>query len=225
MAKKTDDAAGAVPASTGLHHLAETHHMKTERATFLVRALATAAVFAPALAQAHPGHAGHGGGIGSGLMHPFTGLDHLLAALAIGLWAALRDRASRRLPIIAFVAGTLLGSGAGWSLGAFAGMDAFLAATLLLIGGSLAAGLRPGMSLACGVAGASAFVHGWVHGAEVPMTGDAVAYLAGVILGTASICAIGLSTAQLFRGRSAFLSRGFGAAVTIIAAMILGRSL
>ena len=43
-------------------------------------------------ALAHPGHEA------SGFLHPFTGLDHMLAMVGVGLWAALL---AGRKPVIA----------------------------------------------------------------------------------------------------------------------------
>lgn len=47
---------------------------------------AAALLLAPALAFAHPGHGDNG--LMAGISHPLGGLDHLLAMLAVGLWAA-----------------------------------------------------------------------------------------------------------------------------------------
>ena len=179
----------------------------------------------PVLAHAHPGHAGHEGDIGWGLAHPLTGIDHLLAALAVGLWAGLHDRATRWLPPVAFLGGALLGIVGGWISGAFTGMETALAATVLLFGASLAGGFRASGPLACGVAGACAFVHGWAHGAEAPVAGNVSGYFAGVLLGTAAICAAGFFAATLLRTRHVLLARGIGAATTVIAALLLVRSL
>lgn len=179
----------------------------------------------PVLAHAHPGHAGHEGDIGWGLAHPFTGIDHLLAALAVGLWAGLHDRTARWLPPLAFIGGAFLGILGGWASGVFTGMETALAGTVLLFGASLAGGFRVSGPLACGVAGACAFVHGWAHGAEAPATGNVAAYFLGVLAGTAAICVAGFFAASLLRQRHALVARGIGAASTAIAASLLVRSL
>ena len=91
--------------------------------------------------QAHPGHGGLAG-FGSGALHPFTGVDHLLAMLGIGLWSALRGNGvSLRLPLW-FVAGAALGTALG-----FAGLfderiEIVLAASLIPLGVALLANLR-----------------------------------------------------------------------------------
>ena len=74
-------------------------------------ALLASALVASSSAMAHPGHAE---GALAGLMHPLTGADHLLAMVAVGLWAAqLGGRAQWLLPasFVGFLA-------AGGALGA-----------------------------------------------------------------------------------------------------------
>ncbi len=70
----------------------------------------------PAVAFAHPGHGGAAGhDFLHGFMHPLHGMDHFLAMVAVGLWAAQRDRRSVWALPIAFVAfmavGFVLGAG------------------------------------------------------------------------------------------------------------------
>ena len=69
--------------------------------------LATLLLVSPTLALAHPGH--DHAGVLSGIAHPVFGLDHLLAMVAVGLWAAQQTGKARwALPLI-FVATMLLG--------------------------------------------------------------------------------------------------------------------
>ncbi len=186
-------------------------------------ALAALLLLLGGTAHAHPGHAGHEGDIGWGFVHPFTGLDHLLAALAVGLWAGLHTRASRMLPLAIFLASMVLGMAGGFVTGEFTGVETALAATVLFFGASLAGGFRMSGPLACSVAGACTFVHGWAHGAEAPVPGSIVA-LAGVALGTAAICAMGITAATLLRSRHQLLIQGIGAATTVAAAVLIVRS-
>jgi urease accessory protein len=180
-------------------------------------------VLLPALAHAHPGHAGHEGDIGWGLAHPFTGLDHLLAALAVGLWAGLRNGASRVLPVALFIASAMVGMACGLATGAFTGLETALAGTVLFFGASLAGGFRMSGPLACSVAAACAFIHGWAHGAEAPASGSA-ASLVGMAVGTAVICGVGLSAAAVLQAQHKVLIRGIGAATTLVAAVLMARS-
>lgn len=62
-------------------------------------AAAAGMLLASSVALAHPGHAtvSPGNMLAAGLLHPLTGIDHLLAMLAVGLWAAT-SHISRRMP-------------------------------------------------------------------------------------------------------------------------------
>ncbi len=73
-------------------------------------------------ALAHPGHAGHEAlGVGTGLLHPLTGADHMLAMVAVGLWAALRGGRSLVTWPATFVTAMLVGFGLGGALWRAAG--------------------------------------------------------------------------------------------------------
>ena len=68
------------------------------------------------LAVAHVGHA-HDAGIVGGIAHPFVGMDHLLAAVAVGLWAAAQSGAARWLAPGAFLGGMCGGIALGRVMG------------------------------------------------------------------------------------------------------------
>ena len=70
-------------------------------------AIATALLLSPALAFAHPGH--DHAGLMSGIAHPIFGLDHLLAMVAVGLWAAQQSGKARWALPLTFVATMLMG--------------------------------------------------------------------------------------------------------------------
>src|ERR1035438_8414608 len=69
--------------------------------------------FLPTLAQAHPGLPGHTHGFTNGLAHPLTGLDHICAMVAVGLWAAQRGGRALWLVPSVFVSVMVLGGALG----------------------------------------------------------------------------------------------------------------
>ena len=74
----------------------------------LNKLLATAALLlTPALAFAHPGHGDNG--LVAGISHPLGGIDHLLAMVAVGLWAAQQKGNARWALPCAFVGTMLIG--------------------------------------------------------------------------------------------------------------------
>jgi len=152
-------------------------------------------------AQAHTGaDAGAHHGFAAGFAHPFTGIDHLLAMLAVGLWSALATPAidKRMLAWPLSFASTLL---AGAVLGA-AGVslplvEPAIVASVLILG--LAAVMRARLSTATGslLVAAFALFHGIAHGSEL----SGAAALAGMVVATALLHAIGLGLGVLLRTR------------------------
>lgn len=150
-------------------------------------------VFAACMATpalAHPGHAGHD--LGAGFWHPITGLDHLLAMIAVGLLAAqLGGRALWAVPS-AFVGAMALGGIAG-SLGApLPGVEMMILASVLVLGGLVAAARSLPLVAACSVAAAFAFFHGHAHAVEMAANGSFGLYGAGFLMATALLHAAGV---------------------------------
>jgi len=186
----------------------------------LNRALPWVLLCLPGLALAHAGgDAGAHHGFTSGFLHPFTGLDHLAAMLAVGLWSALATRSWQervRAPLVFAVlllAGALLGA-AGLRLLA---VEPVVVSSLLVLGLLVATrrGLPPLAGL--GLVGTFALFHGLAHGQEL---GGASA-LGGMVLATALLHGAGLAVGHRLRPRSAWWSRAFGAATALLGAALL----
>lgn len=162
--------------------------MKSKLSRLLPLALFFAAASA---AQAHPA-AVHADGIASGFAHPLSGWDHLLAMIAIGLWAAqLGARACWRVP--AMFAGMLaLAAVGGHFAGVIPGVDQGIAATVLALGLLLASAARVPLSASLTLAAIFAVFHGFAHGAEMPATAGGFAYGAGLVGATVLLHAAGL---------------------------------
>lgn len=148
---------------------------------------------ASAAAQAHPGHGAEG--LAAGLAHPFMGLDHLLAMLAVGLWSSAVLPQGRRLigPLL-FVA--LLPIGALFALEgyAFAQVESAVALSVALLGALLFAGRRLPQAAGFALIAIAALLHGQAHGMESAVEGPAfVAYAAGFMLSSALLHAAGLA--------------------------------
>lgn len=161
-------------------------------------AMTTLAVSLPA--AAHPGHAPDSG-FAAGLLHPVTGVDHLLALLAVGLWS--RQQHGYLLAPTFLV---MMALGAASSSGvALPALELSIAATVLLLGGLAACAPRlqqPQMAVL--TVGACAFVHGLAHGNE--LTGMASG--AGFILASAVLMLLGAIPGERMR-------RPLGAAIGV----------
>lgn len=187
-------------------------------------AWAAATILAPATAWAHPHHgAGDAHDFLHGFTHPVSGLDHILAMVAVGLLAAwLGGRALWLLPA-AFVA--MMVAGAGWALAGFglSFVEAGIALSVVAFGAALALGWRPAAGIAAAVVGVFAIFHGYAHGAEIPPGVSGSGYGAGFVLGTALLHAAGialwLGLARLADERALRLG---GAAIAVAGTAILG---
>src|SRR5262245_36958102 len=140
--------------------------------TFTLRRIATCALAVAVLATqssaafAHVGD--HAAGFTAGLAHPFSGLDHVLAMVAVGLWAAQLGRPAAWLLPLAFPAVMALGAVAGLSGVGLPALEIALAGTVLALGLVIAFALRPSLAASVGLIAAFALVHGYSHGAELP---------------------------------------------------------
>lgn len=167
-------------------------------------------VAAPALA--HPGHGPES--FGAGLLHPLTGLDHLLMLSGAGVLAALGNRP--RTFIFSTLAAMLLGALAGQLLGAFSGMELLIALSLLAAGALIFAARR---GRGAWLMPLLALAHGWAHGAEGNADGFGL-FVAGFMLASSALLLAGYGIGALLRRHSA-LRRLAGAGWLAAAAMVL----
>jgi urease accessory protein len=175
----------------------------------------------PALAQAHPEGAG-ASGLGAGLHHPFSGLDHLLAMLAVGLWAAQLGRAARWALPIAFPAVMAVGACLGMLGVSLPGVEIGIALSALVLGALVLTEFRPPVWMASSIVGLFALFHGHAHGMELPANAGAVEYGVGFLAATAALHLIGMAVGSVHQwpvGRA--LVRVSGVAVAICGALFL----
>lgn len=168
-----------------------------------------------ALAHTGGGHAHtHFSSLLAGGSHPFTGIDHLLAMFAVGLWAGqLGGRAAWAVPAGFIV---LMGLGGAVAMAGFPipAIEPGIVVSLVILGLAIAAAVRvPAIIGAAGV-GLFAIFHGAAHGLEMPQEGASLAYAVGFILATSFLHLGGVLMARgLLRYDLAFIARLAGAAI------------
>ena len=191
----------------------------------LIRILALGAIMgaasaAPALA--HTGIGAHGNGFVAGFAHPLMGLDHMLAMLGIGIWAAQLDRRATWLVPAAFVVVMIGGAALALSGAALPMVEFGIAGSVLVIGGLVAFGARLPLPLAMSLVGAFALFHGFAHGTELPGFAHPPAYGAGFVAATALLHGAGFGLAVLARRHASHLPFRFaGAAMAAIGGGLL----
>ncbi|GHT81805.1 urease accessory protein [Betaproteobacteria bacterium] len=167
------------------------------------------------LASAHVGH-DHGElGFLAGFFHPFSGLDHLAAMLAVGIWSAMTTRRFWVAPL-SFASLLLVGAVLGVAGVAFPAVEPMIAVSLLVIGLLLAAQARLPALAGGSIVGLFAIFHGAAHGVELAEAGNIVAALAGMVLGTALIHLGGLGLGRALMRFSVTWARVVGGAVSAL---------
>ena len=155
-------------------------------------AIAFTLTLVPALAHAHPGHGAESGGIGWGLAHPFTGLDHMLAMIAVGLWAVqIGKRALWVLPL-SFVSAMAAGAALGMSGVRLPFVDSAILASVIGLGAMIAFAARLPLGASTAFVAVAALFHGQAHGSEMPANAAGFQTAVGFILATAVLHAAGV---------------------------------
>ncbi len=169
-------------------------------------------------AYAHPGH---GTGLLAGLIHPFTGFDHMLAMVAVGLWAAQQKEpgAIWKIPL-AFVATMMLGGALGESGLALPHVESGIAASVLILGLLVASAMRLPTAVAMAVVAVFALFHGYAHGSEMPISASLGAFAAGFALSTATLHGIGMSIGYVMRNKADIILRLAGLSVAVAGAWL-----
>ncbi|WP_219216058.1 HupE/UreJ family protein [Variovorax boronicumulans] len=202
--------------------------MRLTRSSSFPSLAITALGLLPLLASAHVGVDGgahHDIGFVQGFVHPFTGLDHLAAMVAVGLWSALIARTGRDLlwAPLGFAGMLLAGALLGLAGVQVPAVEPMIAASLLVIGLLVATRLRLPGPVAAVVVGVFAVFHGVAHGYELAGDHGAGLAIAGMVLATALLHTAGIAVGWTLRQRGAWLPRVAGAAVALFGAALLAQ--
>jgi urease accessory protein len=186
-------------------------------------AIAFVVIASPAFAHSENGVAIDFAG---GFAHPISGLDHLVAMVAVGLWGAfLGAPAIWLLPVVFPL--VMAGGGALGVLGVpLPGVETGIALSAIALGSMVALAARPPIWIAAALVGAFAIFHGHAHGTELPIGADAIAYSMGFVVATGMLHLGGIAFGALSRwpaGRVAV--RAAGCVIALIGVGFLGHFL
>lgn len=182
-------------------------------------------VLAPSSAFAHI-ESTQATGFVTGLQHPWSGLDHVLAMIAVGLWGAqLGNPAMWVLPVtfpLVMALGALLGL-----LGIpLPGIEIGIAASAILLGAMVVAEVRPKLVVAALLVGFFAIFHGHAHGTELPAGQSGMLYSMGFVIATGILHGIGIALGMVHRWPTGKLAlRGAGAMIAVMGVTFLWRAL
>jgi len=160
-------------------------------------------------------HAGHGdiAGLTDGIVHVTSGIDHMLAAVAVGIWSmAYPWRRAWLLPA-AFVVAMTAAAWAGLGHAKFDATELMVVASLVVLGTMIMrahAFTVTGAVAICLVFGA---FHGYAHGTEAGTSGDFNAYLGGIAIATVFLHLAGMGLGLMLRVASLYGLRIAGALI------------
>ena len=174
----------------------------------------------PALA-----HVGHGFSFtaAEGFAHPFSGLDHLAAMVAVGLWAALGGGKRVWAWPLAFVATMLAAAALARGGPSLPAVEPAIATTVLVLGLLVATAVQVPVPVGAALAATFALAHGYAHGAEAPAA-DFAGYAFGFAAATALLHLAGIGIGVgLAHWSSTIPARAFGAAAAVLGVALMVR--
>ncbi|WP_161781961.1 HupE/UreJ family protein [Nitratireductor basaltis] len=168
----------------------------------------------PAEAMAHPPFSIS---LIDGLLHPISGVHHLLAMIAVGVWAAQSGgRAVWAWPVcfIIIMVGGSAAASAGFSIPF---VEPGILTSILVLGLMITFAAKLHIAAGAALIAVFALLHGYVHGVAYPIDGTIMQYLAGLILGTACLHAAGIAVAGFSRHIAAPWATQALGALTVLA--------
>jgi len=174
---------------------------------------------------AHTGK-GHVAGFLSGFQHPWSGLDHVAAMVAVGIWGAqLGSPAIWVLPV-AFPMLMAVGGVLGLLGVPLPGIEIGIALSALFLGVMVLGERRPRLAVAVAVVGVFALFHGHAHGTELPAGQSALLYSMGFVIGTGTLHGVGIGMGLAHRWPAGkVLLRAAGACIAIAGLVFLWQAI
>jgi urease accessory protein len=184
---------------------------------FLTWGLAFALYLAwPASVLAHV-EQGQAVGFITGLEHPWSGLDHVLAMIAVGIWGAQLGNPALWILPVTFPMVMSLGAMMGLLGIPLPGIEIGIAVSAILLGTMVLGEVKPKLYIAAVMVGFFAIFHGHAHGTELPAGQSGLLYSMGFVIATGVLHSIGITIGLIHRWPAGKLAlRGAGA---FIAAM------
>lgn len=178
-------------------------------------AFAAASALAPAPTWAHA-DSSSGSGFMAGFLHPISGLDHVVAMVAVGLWGAVLGPPALWLLPVAFPIVMALGGCLGLLGVVMPGVEIGIAVSGMLLGLMVLLEIRAPLMVASAIVSAFALFHGYAHGAELPARGNPLTYSLAFVTATGLLHLLGILVGETRRwpgGRRFVQAAGAGVAL------------
>ena len=168
---------------------------------------------------AHPGH--DVSGLSAGLIHPLSGIDHLLAMIAVGLWAAQNRGSKIWILPAAFILMMAVGAKFALIYPFLPLVESGIAASVVALGIIIALSLRPSTQMSIVITSLFGLFHGYAHGLEMLGINEVQGYALGFIVTTAALHLAGIVTVIATRTRFVKLPQMLGGIITVSGVWLL----
>ena len=169
---------------------------------------------------------GQAAGFFTGVRHPVSGLDHVLAMIAVGLWGAQLGAPAIWLLPVTFPMMMAVGGFVALIGIPLPGVEIGIALSALLLGAMVALERKPPLAAAAVLVGAFAIFHGHAHGTELPAGQSGLAYSIGFVVATGCLHAVGIAIGTAHRWTAGKVAlRVAGALVALAGAGFMWRAL
>ncbi|HTO49727.1 MAG TPA: HupE/UreJ family protein [Burkholderiales bacterium] len=142
---------------------------------------------------------GRAAGFFTGFLHPVSGLDHVLAMVAVGLWGAQLGAPAIWLLPVTFPIVMALGGFLGLLGVPLPGVEIGIAGSAILLGAAVMTERRPPLYAAAALVGFFAIFHGHAHGTELPPGQSGLLYSLGFVVATGCLHATGIAIGAIHR--------------------------
>ena len=176
---------------------------------------ATLLMLVPTLGLAHQ-ESGQAAGFVAGLVHPISGLDHVVAMIAVGLWGAVLGPPAIWVLPVAFPMMMAFGGFMGLLGIPVPSIEIGIAVSAIVLGAMVLIQARPPLWVAAILVAIFAIFHGYAHGRELPAGANALLYSLGFVVATGLLHLVGILLGEAHRwalGRQIVRAAGGGIAV------------
>jgi len=166
-----------------------------------------------------------GGGFAAGFKHPWSGWDHILAMVAVGIWGAQLGKPAIWLlpvtfPLVMSVGGFLglLGLSASFHLGSLTlnADEVGIAFSMLALGSMVLSEARPPLWVAAVLVGFFGLCHGFAHGKELPAGESGLLYSIGFVIATGTLHGVGIFIGTIHRWKAGQIALRLAGAIIVL---------
>ena len=162
----------------------------------------------------------------TGLEHPWSGLDHVLAMIAVGLWGAQLGNPALWILPVTFPMVMSLGAMMGLLGIPLPGIEIGIAVSAILLGAMVLGEVKPKLYIAAVMVGFFAIFHGHAHGTELPAGQSGLLYSMGFVIATGCLHGIGITIGLIHRWPAGKLAlRGAGAFIAAMGLVFLWQAM